>query len=60
MLMEDIVFEIIVRFYQGDEDDKSFWDFQERVKKNFQNAKIVSPGSAEAKIISVEMKNKEI
>lgn len=56
MLAEDITFEITVRFYKGCETNAAFSEFKDRVKQNFEKARIISQGSAEAKILKVKIK----
>ena len=55
-MIEDITLEIAIRFYKGDLSEAEFSEFKDRVKKNFEKAKIVSQNSAEARILSVKIK----
>ena len=55
---KDIVFEVTVRFWRRDEPDIAFSGFQERVKANFEKAKLISQGMSQAKIVSVKVKEK--
>jgi len=59
MAAETKVYQISVRFFQGDESDADFERLKARVFENFKNAKFITDNSAEARIITIEIVNKE-